>query len=1133
MSVPGTPVARPSRRRRGIAALAVASTVALGLTAPGLTQPARSAPPVRAAAAVDTVPNSVEINRTTRPVAPGVTLASFDRYESEGWLRAQSLSVDLSGGNGVDYLSADPVASDQTIREQVKAQPRAVAAINGDFFDINDTGAPEGVGISGGNLVKSPNDDWHNAVGIDANGAGRILQVYFDGTLTLPSGTVKLAQYNGTRIGKDGIGEYTSGWGAMSRTRPVQTSSDTAEVTVHDGHVAAAATAPGAGDIAKGDYVLVGREAGADSLRALKVGDPVSVSYSPRTSDGSTLRTAIGGNQILIKDGAVQSPPDDQYAARGAVGFNRDGSKMYLLTVDGKQTNSAGIYVAELAKMMKELGAYNAINIDGGGSSTLFARKVGSTDLALENSPSDGSERPVANGLAITAPAGSGQLTGFWVTTKADPENAPTVDPQPGSHPDRVFPGLTRRLSAAGYDETYGPAAGTPGWLAAPGTVGSVDRAGVFHARHSGTVTVTAHRGAARGKVKLHVLGSLTRIGADTGRVGLADGSATGDFGVVGYDVSGYTAPIEPADASLDYDHSLLSIGTDADGNFTVKAKKDSGSTLVTVHVGRFSTQVPVTVGLTDEPVANFDDAAQWSFSAARATGSLSAAADGHTGTALSMSYDFTQSTGTRAAYAKPPAPITVPGQPQAFGMWLYGNGHGEWPTLDFIDAQGTHQLLRGDYLTWTGWKYVEIPVPAGVAYPLTLSRFYVAETRADTQYQGSLMLDDLVAKVPPAVDTPAAPTVRDPVVIQNGTLAGRHWRFAVMSDAQFVARDPDSAIVASARRTLREIRAAKPDFLIIDGDLVDEGSPADLTFAHQILTEELGDAVPWYYVPGNHEVMGGRIGNFTAEFGPAQQVFDHKGTRFVTLDTSSLGIRTGGFDQIELLRTQLDAAATDRSVSSVVLVEHVPPRDPLPQQGSQLSDRKEAALVESWLADFGRRTGKGVGFVGGHVGVFHASHVDGVPYLINGNSGKNPAAPADQGGFIGWTEFGVNPVSAHEQAQRRADPYGAGPSDWLAARIRPQTDTVTLTAPATLSVGGQGTASATLTQQGDTVPVAYPVSADWSGSRGVRFGGRHGGHDIVAYDPVSGTVTGLRRGTATLTVDVNGVRDTVTITVG
>ena len=61
--------------------------------------------------------------------------------------------------------------------------------------------------------------------------------------------------------------------------------------------------------------------------------------------------------------------------------------------------------------------------------------------------------------------------------------------------------------------------------------------------------------------------------------------------------------------------------------------------------------------------------------------------------------------------------------------------------------------------------------VPPGVSYPVSLSRFYVAETRADTKYQGEIMIDDLVAKVPPPVDTPAPPVVADPLVIRNGTL--------------------------------------------------------------------------------------------------------------------------------------------------------------------------------------------------------------------------------------------------------------------------------------------------------------------------------------------------------------------------
>lgn len=332
------------------------------------------------------------------------------------------------------------------------------------------------------------------------------------------------------------------------------------------------------------------------------------------------------------------------------------------------------------------------------------------------------------------------------------------------------------------------------------------------------------------------------------------------------------------------------------------------------------------------------------------------------------------------------------------------------------------------------------------------------------------------------------------------------------MSDAQFVAAAPDSDIVAQARRTLRQIKAAKPDFVVIDGDLVDEGSPADLAFAHQVLQQELGDAVPWYYVPGNHEVMGGSIADFTAEFGPAHQVFDHKGTRFVTLDTSSLTLRGGGLDQIEQLRAQLDAAAADERVRSVAVIEHVPPRDPTTQKGSQLTDRKEAALLEGWLADFQHRTGKGAVFVSGHVGVFDASHVDGVPYLINGNSGKSPSAPADQGGFTGWSLIGVDGVSQAAQAAARRAPWRGAP-DWISVQTRPRTDALSLTAPAALAEGGAAKVTARLTQGTREVPVAFPVSADWRVTGPARL------------DPSTGTLmAGHEPGTVRIAVTVSGV---------
>ncbi|MCG0289699.1 phosphodiester glycosidase family protein [Streptomyces sp. PSAA01] len=1082
--------------------------------------------------------DGLQTARSSRPVAPGVKLTSYDRLESDKWLRVDALSVDLAGGTKVDYLHPDQVAKRRTVSQlaaEHDAGPgrRTVAAINGDFFDINQTGAPEGNGIGDGRLVNSASAAGPaQAVGIGPADAGRVLQLYFDGTLTLPDGPRPLAALNAANVPATGIGAYTAQWGEADRAQTVDGARRTAEVTVVDGKVTKAATAPGKGPIPAGATVLLGRDAGADELSSLAVGDAVSMEYRPRTDDGDLPRTALGGRELLVVDGKPvghDGEGNNTTAPRTAVGFSRDGRTMQILTVDGRQADSGGVTLTELGLMMKDAGAYSALNLDGGGSSTLVAREPGSDTTRVENSPSDGAERTVPNGLALTAPDGSGRLKGFWVDTAMDRASAPTADPVRGGHPERVFPGLTRRLTAAGYDETYGPADGAPQWRTADSHIGRVGSDGTFTARHGGDTTVTARHGAAHGDLGLTVLDRLDRIQPTSKLVGLAGAEATGRFGIVGLDAHGTSAPVEPSDVRLSYDHALFDIAPDTRaGTFTVKARHDQAAGQVKVRVGGATTVLAVTVGLTERQEASFDDADGWTFSQARASGSAEATPDGHTGTGLRLDYDFTQSTATRAAYVTPPQQIEVDGQPQSFGLWIKGDGKGAWPTLHLKDAAGSDQLLRGPYVTWTGWRHVDFAVPAGVAYPLKVNRFYLAETAATRQYTGSVVIDDLSARVPPSVELPTESVRPDPLISTAARVRGRDWRFAVMSDAQFVARDPGSPIVAQARRTLREIKAAEPDFLVINGDLVDEGSPADLSFARTVLKEELGDELPWYYVPGNHEVMGGSIDNFTDEFGPAHRAFDHRGTRFLTLDTSRLGLRAGGFDQIKELRAQLDAAAKDSDVGSVMVIEHVPPRDPTPQQGSQLGDRKEAALLEGWLTDFRRTTGKGAGFIGSHVGTFHASRVDGVPYLINGNSGKNPATPPNQGGFTGWSMVGVDHVSARDQAAARHAPWQGGP-DWVSVQTRAHVDGLTVTAPEDLYTGQAADITATVFQgegiDARRVPVGFPLSADWTGSPRVHIGDPDdaGRRDVAAYDPADGKLTALRPGTATLAVRVNG----------
>jgi 3',5'-cyclic AMP phosphodiesterase CpdA len=1081
------------------------------------------------AAARAAVEPRIETSERERPVAPGVTLRSFDRYGPDGytgaptWLQSDSLTVDLTKGTTVDYLFPGQVAAGEPLTETAD-RAGAVAAVNGDFFDIDNSTAPLGVGVQDGELIQSPeaSSTWHSSAAIlSEEGIGSIGEVFFEGTVTTPAGDVPLAGVNKPVLATGGVEAFTPLWGTYCRCRATQDATAVTEVEVIDNRVTAVRDQAGDGAIPEHGLVLVGREAGAETLAGLQVGDQVTVDYQVRDAAGQRIQAAVNGRQLLVVNGEPQpARPEDNVpqAPRTAIGFSKDGRKMFLLTADGRQAAfSTGLGLDELARMMVELGAYHAVNLDGGGSTTIAAREPGSATVALENHPSDGAQRPVPNGLGLFAPRGSGTPHGFWVEPALDPARASGASTVALSHPERVHSGLTRTLTAAGYDETYGPAAATPRWSTDP-RHGTVDGTGVFRARAPGDTEVRVSDRGVRGETALTVLGPVTRLAPTSDQVSLTAQGESSTFGIVGYDADGFAAPVEPVDVTLSYDTAVVDIAPGADGRYTVTAKQPTGSTLVTIDVDGVTTVLPVTIGVQDVVVADFADPAGWQFFGERATGAV-APADGHDGPGLRLTYDFTQSTDTRTGGALAPPGLVIPGQPKELRLWVHSTGNGEWASMQAWD--GTGQLLpafRAGYLTGTGWQQLTFTVPAGTVYPLTLRRFYTAETKPTASYQGDLVIDQLTAMVPPSLDVPKAPVARDPVVVQDGTVGGAPWRFAVMSDAQFVARDPDSDLVANARRTLREIRAARPDFLIINGDLVDEASPADFALAKQILDEELAGTLPYYYVPGNHERTGGSLANFRAVFGETQRTVDHRGTRFITLDTSAISLRESDWTQLGRLRAELDRAATDRRVRSVVLVAHVPPDDPTPAKASQLSDRKEAATIDAWLAEFQRRTGKGTAFLGGHVGTFHATHVDGVPHVINGNSAKTPSTAPGEGGFTGWSLYGV-------------DPRGKV-GDWLDTELRPHVDTLAVTAPSTVPVGQTVAVTANVGQADRTIPVAYPVTADWSASPNVHIGDREGlrGRHAAWFDPTTGQLTALRPATVTLAVRVNGVTERVTL---
>jgi hypothetical protein len=211
------------------------------------------------------------------------------------------------------------------------------------------------------------------------------------------------------------------------------------------------------------------------------------------------------------------------------------------------------------------------------------------------------------------------------------------------------------------------------------------------------------------------------------------------------------------------------------------------------------------------------------------------------------------------------------------------------------------------------------------------------------------------------------------------------------------------------------------------------------------------------------------------------------------------------------MLRDALGSAAADPSVHGVVVAMHHPVKDPSPTGNSQLGDRKEADLLTGWLTGFEQASGKPAASIASHAGVFSLSHVDGVPYLVNGNSGKSPAAAPGDGGFVGWTLV-------------RADPS-------VRFETHPNVDSLSLSGPASLAPGARGDVHASLTQGARVVPVSYPVSADWTGGFGTHVGAwPPAPWDVASYDPASGVLTALRPGVARLSVTVNGVTQTLQV---
>ncbi|OIJ66986.1 hypothetical protein WN71_015595 [Streptomyces mangrovisoli] len=365
-------------------------------------------------------------------IAAGVTYRQYDIKAAKGLTHAHVVTVDLRDPHvRLDLLHPGAVAARAAV-SRLADSAGAVAGVNGDFFDITETqhpgveatGATDGPAIASGRELKAavpdgqrfgpslpPGTTTKNVLGVGTDRRARLDSISLVGSVRSPAGALPLGGFNQFALPVGSVGAFTSLWGGVSRARATcgtdtdraaPCSSDTYEVTVRHGRVVAVADTPGSGAIASGTTVLVGREAGAQRLRKLSIGERVTVRHRLVASASRVpYRFALGGYPVLSHGKPLPGLDNATAAVRTAVGIADGGRRLLLFALDGAPAYRTGLTIAEVAAALRSLGAVDGFSLDGGGSTTLVARAPGASAVSVRNHPTGGAERPVPNGIGV------------------------------------------------------------------------------------------------------------------------------------------------------------------------------------------------------------------------------------------------------------------------------------------------------------------------------------------------------------------------------------------------------------------------------------------------------------------------------------------------------------------------------------------------------------------------------------------------------------------------------------------------------------------------------------------------------------------------------------------------------------
>lgn len=705
------------------------------------------------------------VSESSYEVSPGVhhtsrTLAGDDLIES-----VQLLEIDPQHPfvRLVPYSSKGEVSRLETVGNMIKeyneSGEQVVAGINGDFF--SSVGVPSGLQIMDGEVITSPRNIKALMLIFPDQSVKLEDSVRMTATITASSGRqLELDMVNRTRVpshdNRAFLFNYRFGPSARTPVGGVEVIVDVGDDndkfiagnTMRGVVKALEETADSLID--RGTIVLSATGEKADWIKSqLAPGEDIQVDIT-FDKDVNQAQQAISGNStlgtVLLKDGEVidklldPSDPNNTEKHPRTILATKQG-KLYMMTVDGRQHgHSDGMTLPGAARYLQSLGMERAINIDGGGSTTYYAREPGEQQPKLLNLPSDGHERPVGNSLLVVSKAPQqSELSGVSLFP---------------SSPFKIVAGSDVRITPKGYDRHLHPVAVEPKDLTWTVTakLGTIDRSGLFKAGEGNAEgEIFVRKGAVVQTKRVTVTDEVEHIELSPTSFIIEPGKSQ-PFLVKAYDTDGNRLLISPDVLNWSVKGR---IGTISDEGI-LRTGTEEATGKVIAHYGTLTAESNVHVG-PSPVIEDFEDDLRIRAAEVRTVpGSVNLSLVSQPDPirfgqhAAKLTYDFTGTPGTSGAYIEflnddRQVGREIEGEPKQLGMWVYGDAKFHWLRLGVTDADGNNMLWNLTTvggINWTGWRYVYAIVPEDSIFPITVRNVVVEEKNQHNKTAGTLYFD-------------------------------------------------------------------------------------------------------------------------------------------------------------------------------------------------------------------------------------------------------------------------------------------------------------------------------------------------------------------------------------------------------